>query len=320
MRKKEAAGVQTLEVSKTPFRKKWKNNRTLFLMCIPALVFFIVFAYCPMPGVYVAFTNYNYHDGIFGSPFVGMENFKFLWNSGKLLLLTRNTILYNVAFIAIGNVLQIFIAVLLNEVRKKWFKKLTQSLMFLPYFISAVLVGLIAYDILNYDYGFIPSLIRQMGGVPPRFYADANAWPPIIILVNLWQTTGYGSIVYFATICGIDSSIMEAAEIDGANELQCIRYILLPSLKPTAIILILFSIGGILKGNFGLFYNLIGSANSILLPQTDIIETYVYRTMMNQFNFTYSAAAGLYQSVFGFVIVMVANTAVRKINPDYALF
>lgn len=318
--RKRGSGAQQTLVLQSPARKKWRNSRTLILMCLPAVVFFLVFAYLPMPGAYIAFTNFNYRDGIFGSPFVGMDNFKFLWNSGKLMLLTRNTILYNLAFIGIGNVLQIFIAVLLNEIRLKWFKKVAQSLMFLPYFISAVLVGLLAYDILNYDYGFIPSMIRTFGGTAPKFYSNPNAWPVIIILVNLWQQTGYGSIVYFATICGIDTSIMEAAKIDGANEFQCIRYILLPGLKPTAIILVLFAIGGILRGNFGLFYNLIGSANASLLPMTDIIETYVYRTLINQFNFPYSSAAGLFQSVVGFVIVMVANGAVRKIEPDYALF
>lgn len=305
---------------KSPRRKKWANSRTLILMCLPAVIFFAVFAYLPMPGIYIAFTNFNYRDGIFGSPFVGMDNFKFLWNSGKLWILTRNTVLYNLAFIGIGNILQIFIAVLLNEVRLKWFKKTAQSLMFLPYFISAVLIGLLAFDILNYDFGFIPTLIRNAGGTAPHFYSKPEAWPWIIVLVNLWQSTGYGSIVYFAAICGIDTSIMEAAKIDGANEVQCIRHILLPSLRPTAVILILFSIGGILKGNFGLFYNLIGPANSALLPNTDIIETYVYRVLINQFNFPYSSAAGLYQSVVGFVIVMLANAAVRKYDPDYALF
>ena len=320
MNKLNKGGAQHTLALKSPTRKKWENSRTLILMSLPAIVFFLVFAYLPMPGAYIAFTNFNYRDGIFGSPFVGMDNFKFLWNSGKLLMLTRNTVLYNLAFIIIGNVLQIFIAVMLNEIRKKWFKNVAQSLMFLPYFISAVLVGVLAYYTLNYDYGLIPALVRSVGGTAPKFYSDPNAWPGIIILVNLWQQTGYGSIVYFATICGIDTSIMEAAQIDGANEFQCIRYILLPSLKPTAIILVLFAIGGIIRGNFGLFYNLVGSANAALLPMTDIIETYVYRTLINQFNFPYSSAAGLFQSVVGLIIVMIANGAVRKIEPDYALF
>ena len=284
---------------KSRVKRLW-DNRTLILMSLPAVLFFLVFCYLPMPGAYIAFTDFNYQKGIFASRFVGMDNFKFLWQSGKLWMLTRNTVLYNVAFIVLG--------------------KFSQSLMFLPYFISAVLVGLVAFDILNYDYGFIPSLVRGMGGTPPKFYSNPGVWPIIIILVNLWQSTGYGSIVYFATICGIDPNLMEAAAIDGANGIQRIRYILLPSLKPTVIILVLFSVGGILKGNFGLFYNLIGSANAALLPNTDIIETYVYRVLVNQFNFSVSAAAGLYQSVVGFALVMLANGAARKVDPDYALF
>jgi putative aldouronate transport system permease protein len=289
-------------------------------MCAPAILFFLVFSYIPMPGAYIAFTDFKYNQGIFGSRFVGFENFKFLVISGKLWQLTRNTILYNLAFITLGHILQITMAVLLNEIRSKWFKKVSQTVMFLPYFISAVLVGFLAFSVLNYDFGFIPNLVRRLGGEAPRFYAHPAVWPFIIVLVNLWQSTGYGSIVYFATICGIDTTIYEAAEIDGANAIQKIRYIILPSLKPTVIILILFSIGGILKGNFGLFYNLVGSANATLQPYTDIIETYVYRSLINQFNFSYSAAAGLYQSLVGFIIVMTANAVIKRLESDYALF
>lgn len=300
--------------------KRLKNNRILILMSLPAILFFLIFNYIPMPGAYIAFTDFNYQAGIFGSKFVGMDNFRFLTGSGKLWELTRNTVLYNVAFIFIGNVLQIFIAILLNEVRSKAFRKVTQSFMFLPYFISAVIVGLLAFNFLNADYGMIPALIKRLRGEAPGFYSNPNAWPVIIILVWLWQSTGYGTVVYFAAICGIDTSMMEAAEIDGANAMQRIRYILLPSLKPTVIILILFAVGSILKGNFGLFYNLVGTANAALLPMTDIIEMYVYRALMNQFNFPYASAAGLYQSFFGFVLIMVVNAIVRKIEPDYALF
>jgi ABC-type polysaccharide transport system, permease component len=289
-------------------------------MCLPAILFFIIFCYIPMPGAYIAFTDFKYNQGIFGSRFVGFENFRFLIISGKLWLLTKNTILYNLAFIILGNIAQIFVAILLNEIRVKWFKKLVQSIMFLPYFISAVLVGFLAFSILNYDYGFIPNIIKALGGAAPKFYSNPAAWPIIIILVNLWQTTGYGSIVYFAAIMGIDPAIYEAAEIDGAHAIQRIRYVILPSLRPTAVILVLFSIGGILKGNFGLFYNLVGNGNPILQPSTDIIETFVYRSLMNQFNFSSSAAAGLYQSAVGLVIVLVANAIVKKIEPEYALF
>ncbi len=192
--------------------------------------------------------------------------------------------------------------------------------MFLPFFISAVLVGFLSFSVLNYDYGFIPNLFKAMGLDAPKFYSNPAAWPIIIVLVNLWQTTGYGSIVYFAAIMGIDPTIYEAAQIDGAHALQRIRRIILPSLKPTAVILILFSIGGILKGNFGLFYNLVGNGNPILQPTTDIIETFVYRSLMNQFNFASSAAAGLYQSAVGCAIVIASNWFVKRLEPDYALF
>jgi putative aldouronate transport system permease protein len=307
-------------VRKKAIWKKIKDNRTLILMCLPAIVFFLVFSYAPMPGAYIAFTDFNYKVGIFASKFVGFDNFKFLIQSGSLWQLTRNTIIYNLAFIILGNALQIFVAILLNEVKNKLFKKVSQTIMFLPYFISAVLVGLLAFNILNYDFGFLNTVIKFFGGNPIKVYSMPNAWWIVIPLVSLWQATGYGSIVYFASICGIDSSIMEAAEVDGANILQRIRYIILPSLKPTAIILFLFSIGGILKGNFGLFYNLVGSSNSMLFPTTDIIETYVYRTLMNNFNFANSSAVGLFQSVFGFALVMLCNWVVKKIDEEYALF
>ena len=288
-------------------------------MCVPAIVFFFVFSYMPMPGAYIAFTNFQYNKGIWASPFVGLQNFKFLFQSGQLGLLLRNTILYNLAFIVLGNVLQLTFAILLNEVQSKRYKKVTQSMMFLPYFISDVLVSLLVYNLLNYDYGFISNLVRALGGEMPKVYQMAGAWPVIIVLVNLWKGTGYGTVVYFAAITGMDSSMLEAAQIDGANGFQRIRYIILPTLKPTVVILFLFAIGGILKGNFGLFYNLVGN-NSMLFNTTDIIETYVYRSMMNSFNFSQSSAVGLFQSVVGFFIVIGANAFVKKLDSDYALF
>ena len=288
-------------------------------MCMPAIVFFIAFSYIPMPFSYIAFTKFNYVKGIFGSPYVGFKNFEFLFTSGQLSLLLRNTVLFNLAFILLGNFFQITFAILLNEVQAKWFKKTAQSMMFLPYFISTVLVSLLVYNLINYDYGFISSIVRSAGGTMPKLYSQASAWPFIIVLVNLWQTTGYGTVIYFAAITSIDESMLEAATVDGANGFQRIRYILLPSLKPTVVILLLFAMGGIIRGNFGLFYNLVGN-NSVLFKTTDIIETYVYRALMNNFNFSQGSAVGLFQSVVGFGIVMIANTVARRIEPDYALF
>jgi putative aldouronate transport system permease protein len=306
-------------LKRLPGRKTLWDYKTLFLMCSPAVIFFFVFSYIPLPSTYIAFTRFNYSDGIFGSPFVGLENFRFLFVSGQLWVLLRNTILYNTAFILLGNVVQMIVAVLMGEIASRYFKKVTQSIMFLPYFISSVLVSLLVYNLINFDFGFISNLVRSWGGDMPKLYSMPGAWPFIIVLVNLWRTTGYGSIVYFASIMGIDASIMEAARVDGANGFQRIRYIILPSLRPTFIILLLFSIGGILKGNFDLFYNLVGN-NSVLFNTTDIIETYVYRSMINTFNFSQGSAVGLFQSVVGFGIVFACNYIVKKIEPDYSLF
>ncbi|MBE5834949.1 MAG: sugar ABC transporter permease [Butyrivibrio sp.] len=306
-------------VSQMTFGQKVWRNRTLLFMCIPAIVFFIAFSYAPMPGIYVAFVKYNYGKGIFGSDFVGFKNFEFLFQSGKLLELTRNTILYNIAFIVLGNFLAIFVAILLNEMQSKWFKKVSQTMMFLPYFISQVLVGLLVFNLLNYDTGFVNTVLNKLGMEPWGPYSDASVWPVLLVIIHLWQTTGYNSVVYFAAIMGIDAEIIEAARVDGANAWQKIRYIILPGLRQTVVILLLFALGGIVKGNFGLFYNIVGK-NPLLYSTTDIIETYVYRATMTDFNFATASAVGLYQSIIGFVMVMVVNMIVKKIDPDYSLF
>lgn len=316
---RHASGVPYKPVRSSRLRRLW-NNKTLMLMCVPAILFFIVFAYLPMPGLYLAFINYNYTDGIFKSLFVGFDNFRFLVMTGDLWRLTVNTVVYNLAFILLGNVLQIVVAVFLNELRLKWFKKVSQTLMFLPHFISAVLIGLIAYNILSYDYGLLNGILTSLGMEPLKVYSNAGVWPFIIVLTYLWQSTGYGSIVYFAAIMGLDNEIIEASEIDGANALQRIRYIVLPWLKPTFIILLLFSLGGVLRGNFGLFFNLVGANNTALYATTDIIETYVFRALMTNFNFSIGSAVSLYQSVFGFIVVITANWLVKKFSPENSLF
>ncbi len=318
-RKKQEAQAATVQVKKLTLREKIWRHRVLILMCLPAIIFFLAFSYAPLPGIYVAFVQYNYRNGIFGSKFIGLGNFDFLIKSGELFTLTRNTILYNLAFILLGNALAIFVAILLNEMRSKWFKKVSQTIMFLPYFISQVLVGILVFNLLNFDTGFVNGILEKMGAPLWQPYSNPGAWPVLLVIIYLWQQTGYNSVVYFAAIMGIDSETIEAARVDGANGFQKIRYIILPSLKPTIIILLLFALGGIVKGNFGLFYNVVGT-NPLLYSTTDIIETYVYRATVNLFNFSTASAVGLYQSVVGFVIVMVVNGIVKKIDPDYSLF
>lgn len=316
---KVQAGYPSPLIPRNTLLRKITQNRTLLLMCVPAILFFFLFAYLPMPGAYIAFTKFNYNKGIFGSPFVGWKNFEFLFSSGQLTLLLRNTVLYNIVFILLGNFIPLFCAILLNEVRSQWFRKTSQSIMFLPYFISTVLVSLLVYNMINYDFGFLSTIVRNLGGKMPKFYSMASAWPYIIVLVYLWQNTGYGTVIYFAAITNIDASMIEASKVDGANGFQRIHYIILPCLRPTLVIMLLFAMGNIVKGNFGLFYNLVGG-NSVLFKTTDIIETYVYRALMNNFNFSQGSAVGLFQSVVGFLIVLIANGVVKRIDPDYSLF
>jgi putative aldouronate transport system permease protein len=304
-------------------RSVWRSlrkNRSLLLMCLPVILCLLVFCYLPMPGLYVAFINYNYAKGILGSEFVGLQNFRPLILSGTLWMLTRNTILYNIAFILTSNIVQLFFALLLNEIASKFYRRITQSVMILPHFISIVVVGLFLYSIINYDRGVLNNLLVSLGQPRISVYGMPAVWPGLLILLNLWKSVGYGTIVYFAAITGMDSEMLEAAHIDGASTWQRIRYIQLPCLRPTFVILLLLALGGVMKGNFGLFYNTVGAQNSVLYNTTDIIETYVFRALMNNFNFSIGSAVSLYQSVVGFVIILAANSFARRIDPDYALF
>ena len=300
--------------------KTLKKDRRFLIMCLPAIIFFLIFAYLPMPGIYVAFVKFDYAKGIFGSKFVGFDNLKFITMSGKLGMLVRNTILYNVAFILTGTILQILIALLFNELTNKLFRKYAQSFMILPNFISYVLVGVFSFAIFNNTNGILNMVLQAFGRQPINVYENAAAWPFILVLINLWKGSGYGSIVYFAALMGMDKEMLEAAKVDGATSFQRIRYITLPTLRPTVIILLLLSIGGILHGNFDLFYNVVGSNNVMLQSSTDVLETFIFRAMVCNSNFSTAAAVSFVQSVFGLVVVLLTNTIVKKVEPDYALF
>lgn len=295
------------------------RNKILYLMILPALVFFVVFSYFPMVGVYYAFTNYSFEGGLLGSPFVGMQNFEFLFQSGILWKITKNTIFYNLAFILIGNSLQLMCAIFLSEMRIKWFKKTTQSVMFLPFFVSFVLVGAFVFNLFNTENGVINTLLVQWGFQPYDFYVHTAPWKYIIVFFNIWKGLGYGTVIYLAAIMGISDEFHEAAKIDGASIFKRIRHITIPLLVPTFILLILLSLGGILKGQFDLFYQIIGN-NGMLFDATDIIDTYVYRSLAVGFDIGMGTAAGLYQSFFGFILVLGVNGIIKKFRADYALF
>lgn len=293
--------------------------RYLLLMLLPSVAFFIVFCYVPMFGAVIAFKKYDYALGIFKSPWAGLSNFQFLFRSGKLLKLAFNTISYNLAFIAVGMFCAVSLSILLSEMTGKIYKKICQTFLFLPYFISWVCVGAIAFNLLNTRYGFINSIVTALGGQKIDFYTSPGKWPAILIIANTWKGVGYNTVVYLAAIAGIDAEIYEAAEIDGATLKQRIFNITIPSLIPTMVTLLLLSVGGIFYGNFDMFWNLIGS-NSLLYNTTDVIDTYVYRCLMDGTNFGMTGAAGLLQSSIGLVVVLCVNGIVKKINSDSALF
>lgn len=301
------------------FLKKLYKYRVFLLMLAPAVIYTLVFAYYPMTGIVMAFKKYNYAGGIWGSPWNGLENFKFFFKSGQAGIVTRNTVLYNIAFIILGTITQVAVAVFLTEIRNKKFRKVSQSMMFLPYFISWVIVGVMAFNIFSSDYGFMNTLLQALGGEKITFYTKPEAWPFILIFFNIWKGVGYGSVMYLAAIMGIDTSIYEAAAIDGANVFQRIFKVTIPMIMPTMIILFLMSIGGIFKGNFDMFYNLVGN-NGLLYNYTDVIDTLAMRALISSNDFGMSAAIGLFQSVLCFITVTVANKLVGLYDRDYALF
>lgn len=289
------------------------------LMLAPAVIYTLVFSYYPMTGVVMAFKKYNYTGGIWGSPWNGLKNFAFFFKSGQAWQVTRNTVLYNLAFIGVNLVVQVAVAILLTEIKSKKFRKASQSVMFLPHFISWVIVGVMVFNIFSSDYGLLNRLIVKLGGERIAFYITPQVWPFILILFNMWKSVGYGSVMYLAAIMGVDTSIYEAATIDGANVFQRIFKITIPMIKPTMIILLLLNLGGVFKGNFDMFYNLVGT-NGLLYNYTDVIDTLSFRALISSNDFGMAAAIGLFQSVLCLITILLANMAVRKYDKDYALF
>lgn len=301
------------------FWKELKKNKWLFLLNAPAMIYVLINNYMPMLGIVLAFKNYSYSKGIFGSDWVGFKNFEYLFQSGDVYRITVNTIFYNVAFIITNILFQVAVAILLSEIRGKKFKKVSQTLLLMPYFVTWVVVGAVVYNIFNTKYGVLNTLITSMGGEKVAFMNKPELWPFILVIFNVWKGLGYGSVVYLAAITGIDQEIYEAAQIDGANIWQRISHITLPSIKSTIMVLLLLDLSRVVHGNFQMFYNLTGN-NPMVYNTTEIIDTYVYRSLITTNNYGMSSAAGLYQSVLGFILIIGFNWIMRKVEPDSALF
>jgi putative aldouronate transport system permease protein len=294
-----------------------RQNWTLFLLGLPGVVLLFLFNYVPMFGTVVAFEDFRPRLG-FLSPWVGLKNFRLLWGSSMLFRIVRNTILLNATFVVATTIFAVLVALLLNDVRSKLFKRVTQSLMFLPFFMGWTIVAMVLYGLIDYQAGTINGLLVRMGLERIVLTDKPALWPWILTAIRIWKDTGSGCIIYLAVLVGIDPQLYEAAAIDGANRWQRMRHVSLPALVPTVILLTLLAIGRIFFGDFGMIYAVVGD-KAALYPTTDVIDTYILRALRTNMNYGMSAAVGLSQSLLGFICVFGSNRLARKYF-DYSLF
>lgn len=296
-----------------------KKNLPLLLLTLPGMVYLLINNYLPMFGVFIAFKQLDYAKGLFASDWCGFNNFKFLFRTAEAWRMIRNTVLYNLVFIVLGTVLAVLVAILMSEITHRTISKFYQGSMILPNLISMIIVSYIVFAFLSPETGLLNALIKSFGGEPVSWYSKKEAWPLILVIVQMWKTVGYNSIVYIAAITGIDPSLYEAARIDGAGKFRQITRITLPQLKPMITLMILMSCGRIFASDFGLFYQ-VPQNSGALYSVTQTIDTYVYRGLMQLGDVGMSSAAGLFQSVVGFLFVLSANGIVRATNKEDALF
>lgn len=299
------------------FHELWKN-KMLYLMTLPSIIWVLIFCYYPMYGILIAFKKFSYKEGIWGSPWAGLDNFKFLFNYNGVGRIFFNTIFLNVLFLVSTTLLSIVLALVFVEIKNKVYNRIVQTIAIFPHFVSWTVVAMFLSGIIGGS-GIITNWIVSSGGEDPLFYNNAGWWPLILVLLRIWQGAGYGTIVYVAAITGFDQEMYEAARVDGATRLQQITKITLPLLKTTAIMLTIMGVGKIFNGDFGMIYALVGD-NAGLYPTTDVIDTFVYRALRQLNNLGMSTATSLFQSVVGLILVFTSNALTKKIDPDAAIF
>lgn len=306
-------------MKRTKKKRIASKDISLLLITLPALIYFFINNYIPMFGIFIAFKNIDFSKGIFMSDWCGFKNFEFLFKTKDAWIMTRNTILYNLVFIIIGTILSIVLAILICEISGKITSKFFQGALILPNLISIIIVSYIVYAFLNADSGLVNHMLEAAGKDSVSWYMSSKYWPYIICIVYIWKNVGYNSIVYVAAISGIDKSVYEAAGIDGAGKIKQIVSITIPMIIPTVTMMTLLSIGRIMASDFGLFYQ-VPMNSGALYATTQTIDTYVYRALMQMQDFGMSSAAGLYQSVVGFALVMISNYIVKRKSAENALF
>lgn len=319
-----AAGLLQYNAKRRRVRNELRINGPLLTMLIPGLIILIINNYIPMLGIVIAFKQYRFSgsfiESVIKSEWVGFNNFRFFFDTPYAFLMTRNTILYNLVFIILDVIIPVFFAIALNEIRSKTLSKTYQSILFLPFFLSWIIVSYLAYSMLSVDKGFVnASILANLGIQPVEWYSEPDYWPFILVFFHMWKYTGYNVVVYLAAISGIDTEYYEAASIDGATKWQQIKHITLPMLKTLIIILTLLAVGRIFNADFGLFYNVTKSSGA-LLDKTMVIDTYVFTALRNTSNIGMAAAAGTYQAFIGCITVFSANLIVRNIDKEMALF
>lgn len=309
---------------RTPRRRRKSLHRdgTLWLLAVPAVIFFIVFSYGPLPGLVVAFKDFSITKGIFGSPWNGFENFRFFFESGNAARIITNTLYLNSLFIVATIVCAIFLALFINEIARKSLRRFVQSAVFLPYFISPIVISIMLQAFLagvGGQGGIVNEMLNVFSLPTVAWYTEPGPWPYILTVVKIWQVAGYYSVIYLAAITAIPEEVYEAAMLDGATRGQMAFRITLPYLVPVTVILVMLSVGRIFFGDFGTIYAIIGD-NGVLYPTTDVIDTYVFRALRTSGDFGMTAAIGLFQSFVGFVLVAGAALISRRITRETSLF
>ncbi len=295
------------------------RNRSAYLLAMPAALYTLIFGYLTLPYMLIAFQKFNYKLGIWRSQWVGWENFHFFFASDRAWQVTFNTVRLNVLFIVFSTLCALALAILFNELKNKWFSKITQSTILFPNFLSWVIIGYVIYSLFATNFGLVNKALVVLGMEPVNWYSSPQYWVAILVGANIWKDVGISLVIYLAAITGIDGTLYEAAQIDGANRWQQIRRITLPLLMPTVSILSLLALGKVMYGSFDMIYAIIKD-NGLLYPTVDVIDTYVFRALRTIGNPSQAMAVGVYQSVVGFILVFGVNWIVRKKNPDNSLF
>ncbi|MFB9277662.1 ABC transporter permease [Cohnella cellulosilytica] len=295
------------------------RNRSAYLLALPAALYTFIFGYLTLPYMLIAFQKFNYKLGIWRSQWVGWENFHFFFASDRAWQVTFNTVRLNVLFIVFSTLCALALAILFNELKSRWFSKITQSTILFPNFLSWVIIGYVIYSLFATNFGLVNRALTVLGMEPVNWYSSPQYWVAILVGANIWKDVGISLVIYLAAITGIDGTLYEAAQIDGANRWQQIRRITLPLLMPTVSILSLLALGKVMYGSFDMIYAIIKD-NGLLYPTVDVIDTYVFRALRTIGNPSQAMAVGVYQSVVGFILVFGVNWIVRKKNPDNSLF